>query len=54
MIRRSNDTNYGLAAGVCTRDIGTALSMSNRLRAGTVWINCYDKCAPLLLGQCSY
>ena len=32
----------GLAAGLCTRDIGNALRISNDLDAGTVWINCYD------------
>merc|ERR1719199_443942 len=42
VIRRANATPYGLAAGVCTRDVGNALKLSNALRAGTVWINCYD------------
>jgi aldehyde dehydrogenase (NAD+) len=41
-IERSNNTNYGLAAGICTRDVGTALSVARDLEAGTVWINCYD------------
>jgi aldehyde dehydrogenase (NAD+) len=41
-IERANDTHYGLAAGICTRDIGTALSAASDLEAGTVWINCYD------------
>ncbi len=39
---RANDTNYGLAAGIWTRDISKAHRLANRLRAGTVWINCYN------------
>ena len=38
----ANDTIYGLAAGVWTRDIGKALAVSNGVRAGTVWLNCYN------------
>jgi aldehyde dehydrogenase (NAD+) len=41
-IERANNTCYGLAAGICTRDVGTALSAAHELEAGTVWINCYD------------
>mmetsp|Transcript_10423 Transcript_10423/g.19165 ORF Transcript_10423/g.19165 Transcript_10423/m.19165 type:complete len:510 (-) Transcript_10423:193-1722(-) len=41
-IKRANDSKYGLAAGVMTRDIGNALKISNSLRKGTVWVNCYD------------
>jgi phenylacetaldehyde dehydrogenase len=37
----ANDTNYGLAAGVFTRDISKAHKTAKRLRAGTVWINTY-------------
>ena len=37
----ANDTNYGLAAGVFTRDISKAHRTAKRLRAGTVWFNTY-------------
>lgn len=36
-----NDINFGLAAGVWTRDIGRAIRMSEKLRVGTLWINTY-------------
>ncbi|SRR6266849_2495700 len=38
----ANDTIYGLAAGIWTRDISKAHRLASRLRAGTVWINCYN------------
>ena len=37
----ANDSRYGLGAGVWTRDIGRALRMSERIQAGTVWVNTY-------------
>ncbi|XP_023323365.1 aldehyde dehydrogenase X, mitochondrial [Eurytemora carolleeae] len=42
VIKRANDTQYGLAAGVLTRDIKKALEFSHSIEAGSVWINCYD------------
>jgi aldehyde dehydrogenase (NAD+) len=42
VVRRANKTMYGLAAAVWTRDIGKAHAIANRVRAGTVWVNCYD------------
>ena len=40
--RTGNETSFGLAAGVWTRDINKAHRTAHRLRAGTVWINCYS------------
>lgn len=37
----ANDSNFGLAAGVWTTDIGRALRMSERIQSGTVWVNTY-------------
>jgi aldehyde dehydrogenase (NAD+) len=42
VITRANKTKFGLAAGVCSRDIGTALKIAHKLRAGVVWVNTYD------------
>ncbi|XP_077430923.1 aldehyde dehydrogenase, mitochondrial-like [Vanacampus margaritifer] len=42
VVERANDSKYGLAAAVFTKDIDKANYISNALRAGTVWINCYD------------
>lgn len=42
VIKRANRTTYGLAAGVITKNITTALSLAHNIRAGTVWVNCYD------------
>jgi aldehyde dehydrogenase (NAD+) len=42
VVERANNTTYGLAAGVWTRDIGKAHAIANNVRAGTVWVNCFD------------
>jgi phenylacetaldehyde dehydrogenase len=38
----ANDTEYGLGAGIWTTDISKAHALAGKLRAGTVWINCYN------------
>ncbi|KAG9280215.1 mitochondrial 10-formyltetrahydrofolate dehydrogenase [Astyanax mexicanus] len=43
VLRRANDTEFGLASGVFTRDINKAMYISERLEAGTVFINTYNK-----------
>jgi len=42
VIAQGNDTSYGLAAGVWTKDISKAHRVASALKAGTVWINCYN------------
>ncbi len=42
VIERANNSQYGLGAGLVTKSIDTALKVSNALRAGTVYVNCYD------------
>ena len=38
----ANDSEYGLGAGIWTKDISKAHALAKKLRAGTVWINCYN------------
>jgi phenylacetaldehyde dehydrogenase len=40
--KEANDTIYGLAASLWTRDGGTAHKLAQRIRSGTVWINCHN------------
>jgi aldehyde dehydrogenase (NAD+) len=42
VVTRANKTTYGLAAAVWTRDIKKALAIANNVRAGTMWVNCYN------------
>ena len=39
---KANNTEYGLAAGIWSRDIKKAHALAAKLRAGTVWVNCYN------------
>uniref|UniRef100_A0AAY4ECZ0 10-formyltetrahydrofolate dehydrogenase n=1 Tax=Denticeps clupeoides TaxID=299321 RepID=A0AAY4ECZ0_9TELE len=43
VLKRANDTEFGLASGVFTRDISKALYVSEKLKAGTVFVNTYNK-----------
>jgi aldehyde dehydrogenase (NAD+) len=42
VVERANSSEYGLAASVFTKNVDNAIQVSNNLRAGTVWVNCYD------------
>ncbi|MFI6661597.1 aldehyde dehydrogenase [Streptomyces sp. NPDC050523] len=42
-VRLANATDYGLAAGLWTSDLSTAHQVSRALKAGTVWVNCYEE-----------
>lgn len=44
VIKRANNSCYGLGAGVVTKDLENAIKISNGLRTGTVYVNCYGKC----------
>ena len=48
MVARANDTPYGLAAGVFTRDLSTAHQLSRCIRAGSVWVNTYHAIDPAM------
>jgi phenylacetaldehyde dehydrogenase len=42
IVKRANDTIYGLAASVWTQNLGFAHKVARSLRAGTVWVNCHN------------
>lgn len=42
LVRRANNTVYGLSAGIWTRDIGKAHRLARSIKAGTIWVNCYN------------
>eukprot|EP01137_Pigoraptor_chileana_P015489 Opistho-2@71472 len=42
VVKRANDTRYGLAAAIFTKDLSKAHSIAHKIRAGSVWVNCYD------------
>lgn len=46
-IRLANDTEYGLAAGLWTADMNQIHQIAQQLRAGTVWVNCFDEPADM-------
>ncbi|KAJ9114078.1 hypothetical protein QFC22_005898 [Naganishia vaughanmartiniae] len=43
VVKMANDTEFGLASAVFSRDISKALGTANKIHAGTVWINCYNQ-----------
>jgi len=42
LVKQANNSIYGLAAGIWTRDVSKAHKLASRLQAGSVWINCYN------------
>lgn len=46
VLERANNTNYGLASGIITKDIDTALVFAKGIEAGQVWVNCYAAITP--------
>jgi aldehyde dehydrogenase (NAD+) len=42
VIERANKSSYGLGAGIVTKSIENAIKFSNGVRAGTIYVNCYD------------
>jgi aldehyde dehydrogenase (NAD+) len=42
IIRQANDSFYGRAAAVFSKDLTRALTVAHKMNAGTVWVNCYN------------
>jgi acyl-CoA reductase-like NAD-dependent aldehyde dehydrogenase len=47
VIERANDTDYGLAASIFSKDLDKSIVVSNGLRAGSIWVNTYDNFDPV-------
>jgi aldehyde dehydrogenase (NAD+) len=45
-IEAANDTNYGLASAIFTTDLARAHKVAGKIKAGTIWINCYNELHP--------
>ncbi|CDZ98425.1 aldehyde dehydrogenase [Phaffia rhodozyma] len=43
VIQMANKSEYGLASAVFSRDVSRAITVANRIQAGTVWVNCYNQ-----------
>jgi phenylacetaldehyde dehydrogenase len=48
VVKQANDTRYGLAAGIWTKDLSAMHKLAARLKAGTVWGNCHTLIDPAL------
>ena len=46
VVRRANSTEFGLASGVWTTDVGKAHRLARRMQSGSVWVNCYNVMDP--------
>jgi aldehyde dehydrogenase (NAD+) len=46
VVRRANSTEFGLASGVWTTDVGKAHRLARRMQSGSVWVNCYNAMDP--------
>ena len=44
VIKRANNSKYGLGAGIFTNNMQNSIKITNALKAGTVYLNCYDVC----------
>lgn len=43
VLKRANSTEFGLASGVFSKDVGKVMRVAEKIDAGTVFINCYNK-----------